>query len=349
MTNHQSREFTRREFLRGLSFGGAAAFLGMRTAADAAEQPLETTAIRLINPWPQRSTPRIPFFCTAPLIMAEELLRAEGFIDIRYIEKDAGLPAFRALAAGEGDLAIGVMLGFITLVDKQAPIVILTGVHVGCYELFGTGPVRSVRDLKGKTVSVPGLGSGAHLLLAAMAAYVGLDPNKDIKYVTQPFAESMRLLADEKIDAFMAWPPEPQELRAKKIGHVIVNTITDRPWSHYFCCSIAGNQEFVRKHPVATKRAMRAILKASDICSQEPERVVRLLAEKGYTARNDYALEAVKQIPYSKWRNYDPEDTVRFYSLRLHEVGMIKSTPQKIITQGTDWRMFTELKKELKA
>ena len=281
--------------------------------------------------------------------MAEELLRAEGFIDLRYIEKDAGLPAFRALAAGEGDLAIGVMLGFITLVDMQAPIVILTGVHVGCYELFGTGPVRSVRDLKGKTVSVPGLGSGAHLLLAAMAAYVGLDPNKDIKYVTQPFAESMRLLADEKIDAFMAWPPEPQELRAKKIGHVIVNTITDRPWSRYFCCSIAGNREFVRKHPVATKRALRAILKASDICSREPERVVRLLAKKGYTARNDYALDAVKQIPYSKWRNYDPEDTVRFYSLRLHEVGMINSTPQKIIQQGTDWRIFRVLRKELKA
>ena len=84
-----------------------------------------------------------------------------------------------------------------------------------------------------------------------MAAYVGLDPNKDIKYVTQPFAESMRLLAEGKIDGFMAFPPEPQELRAKKIGHVIVNTITDRPWSRYFCCSIAGNREFVRKNPVA--------------------------------------------------------------------------------------------------
>jgi NitT/TauT family transport system substrate-binding protein len=182
-----------------------------------------------------------------------------------------------------------------------------------------------------------------------MAAYVGLDPHKEIKYVTYPFAETMRLLADGKIDGFMAWPPEPQELRAKKIGHVIVNTITDRPWSRYFCCSIAGNREFVRKHPVATKRAMRAILKANDICSREPERVVRLLTEKGYTARNDYALEAVKQIPYAKWRNYDPDDTVRFYSLRLREVGMIKLSPQKIISQGTDWRFISELKKELKA
>jgi NitT/TauT family transport system substrate-binding protein len=182
-----------------------------------------------------------------------------------------------------------------------------------------------------------------------MAAYVGLDPSKDIQWVTHPFAESMRLLAEGKVDGFMGFPPEPQELRAKKIGHVIVNTITDRPWSQHFCCSIAGNREFVRKRPVATKRALRAILKSNDICAREPERAARLLLEKGYTTRLDYALDTVKQIPYGNWRNYDPEDTVRFYSLRLYEVGMIKSTPHKIIAQGTDFRILRELKKELKA
>jgi NitT/TauT family transport system substrate-binding protein len=71
--------------------------------------------------------------------------------------------------------------------------------------------------------------------------------------------------------------------------------------------------------------------------------------EKGFAQDYDYALQTIKELPYGKWREYDPEDTVRFYALRLHEVGMIKSTPQKIIAQGTDWRFFNELKKELKA
>jgi NitT/TauT family transport system substrate-binding protein len=57
----------------------------------------------------------------------------------------------------------------------------------------------------------------------------------------------------------------------------------------------------------------------------------------------------MKDVRYDKWREYEPEDTVRFYSLRLHEVGMIKSSPQKILAQGTDWRFLKELKKELKA
>jgi NitT/TauT family transport system substrate-binding protein len=56
----------------------------------------------------------------------------------------------------------------------------------------------------------------------------------------------------------------------------------------------------------------------------------------------------MKDVPYTKWRSYDPEDTIRFYALRLNEIGMIKSGPQRIIAQGTNWRFLNELKKELK-
>jgi NitT/TauT family transport system substrate-binding protein len=157
-----------------------------------------------------------------------------------------------------------------------------------------------------------------------------------------------RLLSEKKIDAFLGFPPEPQELRARKIGHVVLSTLTDRPWSQYFCCMLVGNRDFVRTRPVATKRALRAILKANTVCAAEPERVGRFLVDKGYATRYDYALQTLKDISYGKWREYDPEDTLRFYSLRLHEAGMIKSSPQKIVAQGTDWRFLNELKKELK-
>ncbi len=111
---------------------------------------------------------------------------------------------------------------------------------------------------------------------------------------------------------------------------------------------VAGNREFVRKHPVATKRAVRAILKGAEMCASEPERSAQRLVDKGFTARYDYALQMMQEVPYGRWREYDPEDTVRFYALRLHEAGMIKSSPQKIIAQGTDWRFLNELKRELK-
>jgi NitT/TauT family transport system substrate-binding protein len=94
---------------------------------------------------------------------------------------------------------------------------------------------------------------------------------------------------------------------------------------------------------------MRAILKAANICAIEPERSARSLVEKWYATNYDYALQVMKDLPYGKWREYDPEDTVRFYALRLHEAGLIKSNPQRIMAQGTDWRFWKELKRELKA
>jgi NitT/TauT family transport system substrate-binding protein len=56
----------------------------------------------------------------------------------------------------------------------------------------------------------------------------------------------------------------------------------------------------------------------------------------------------LKELPYNRWRDYNPEDTIRFYALRLHEAGMIRSSPHKLIAQAADWRFFNELKKELK-
>jgi len=181
-----------------------------------------------------------------------------------------------------------------------------------------------------------------------MAAHVGLDPRKDIEWIIQSPADAKRGLADGKIDALMAFPPDPQELRMKKIGHVIVSSAVDRPWSQYFCCMVTGNREFVRRHPVATKRAIRAFLKAADICATEPDRAARLLVDRGTTPSYAYARQTLKDLPYDRWRQLDPTDTVRFWSLRLHEAGLIKNGPNKIVAQGSDWRYFDELKKELK-
>jgi NitT/TauT family transport system substrate-binding protein len=157
------------------------------------------------------------------------------------------------------------------------------------------------------------------------------------------------LFAEGKIDAFLGFPPEPQEMRARNIGHVIVNSAIDRPWSQYFCCMVAANAGFVREHPVATKRALRAILKAIDFCAADPAGAARRLGDRGITPRYDYALQTLTELPYDRWREYDPEDTLRFYALRLHEAGMIESSPNALLAEGTDWRFLNELKRELKA
>ena len=104
---------------------------------------------------------------------------------------------------------------------------------------------------------------------------------------------------------------------------------------------VGANRDYVRRYPVATKRVLRAILKAADICAATREQAARYLRDKRLRDRaTTIGLEALKSMPYDRWRDDNPEDTLRFHALRLHEVGMIKSTPQKLIAQGTDWRFL---------
>jgi NitT/TauT family transport system substrate-binding protein len=340
LSKRHNNQWSRRDFLTTAALAGTGAVFGLRSDSLAAAPPPETTKLRLA--YHSKS------LCHSPLYVAEDLFRGEGFTDVQYVKTSA---VEKSLAAGEVDVVTHFCGPLAMQVDNGDPIVLLSGLHPGCIELVGTDRIRSIRDLKGKTVAVTDLGGGRHAFLAVMAAHVGVDPRKDINVVAYPAAEAERLLAEKKIDAFLAAPPDSQELRAKKIGHVVVDSMMDKPWSQYFCCMVAAPQQFVQKNPVAARRALRAILKAIDVCAREPERAARFLVNKGYANQYDYALQAMKEMNtgYIKWRNYDPEDTLRFYSLRLQEVGMIKSSPQKIIAQGTEWRFLRELKKELKA
>ena len=335
---------SRRRFMTNVALAGAAGFGGIGAAGLAgggkslAEPPPETTTIRLA---------KMHGICIAPQYAVQELLRAEGFDDIRYVEVLIANQDDH-MARGAVDFSLHFAAPAIIALDTGKPITILAGVHAGCFELFACEGIRSIMDLKNRTVGVQGLGSSQHVFLSSMAGYVGLDPAKDIRWVSSPSISPRELFAQGKIDAFLGFPPDPQILRARKIGHVVVNSSVDRPWSQYFCCMAMANTEFVRKHPVATRRLLRAVLKATDRCVSEPKLVAQMMVDGGFTDNYDYALETLSEVPYGVWRDYDPEDTIRFYALRLQELRMIKSTPQKIIAEGTDWRFLNELKRELK-
>jgi NitT/TauT family transport system substrate-binding protein len=326
----------RRRFLTTLSGVGVAAFLNS-VPSHAAEGPPETTTVRF------QGVPGIT--CVAPQYVAEELLRDEGFTDVRVNVTNKG---GRARFPGDVDFSIDFVSSLILLAEAGERVTVLTGVHPACFELFANEHVHKILDLKNMRVGVRALRTAPHVFLSIMAAYVGLDPVHDIDWIANSKVAAKDLFIQGKVDAFLGLPPEPQELRARKIGHVVLNSTVDRPWSQYYCCMLAGDANYVRSYPNATKRVVRAILKATDLCASEPERVARLLVDRHYVDRYDYAAQALSNLPYNVWREYDPEDTVRFYALRLRELGMIKLSPQEVIADSTDWQFLNELRRELK-
>lgn len=339
MNTHPAHQLRRREVLALATALGAAGWLGLRHNVDAAEASLETKRIRLTH----RTS-----ICVAPQYIAEEFLRMEGFSAVEYLPIGSR-DTLDAVADGRVDMTLVDAHSLIPYLDAGKPLLVLSGVHGGCYQVFGHDSVRAIRDLKGKTVAIHYFGGGDHILLSSMLTYVGLNP-KEVNWVTgRDVRNAMDLFIEGKADAFAGFAQEPAELRARKIGKVIVDTGRDRPWSQYFCCMVVANRDFVTRNPVATKRALRSILKASDICDADPERVARFLFEMRYEPRYPIALEVMKNVQYSRWRDANPQDTLRFHSLRLREGGMLKSTPQQLIARGTDWRFLNEVKLELKA
>jgi NitT/TauT family transport system substrate-binding protein len=329
----------RRRFLATVSATGSAGFMPM-TRCFAAEGQLETTSVRLT---------RFGGLCLSPQYVAEDLLRAEGFVDVGYVDINKRRSSLTtAIAEGDADFTLDFAPHVIQAIDAVGRVTVLSGVHAGCFELFGQNEIHRISDLKGKSVGVNLLGL-QDTFLTAIAANVGLDPLKDIHWVTEPSSNPLELFAEGRIEAFLGTAPEPQELRARKVGHVIFNSNIDRPWSQYFCCMLCGNADYVRRFPVATKRVLRAILKAADLCASDPALVARRLIDRGFNKNYDLALQTVTELSYDKWREYDPADTLRFYTLRLRETGLIKSDPNKIIAENTDWRFLDELKRELKS
>ena len=323
--------------LQAAALGGAAMAGSLR--ANAAEAPPEIRKIRLA---------RTASICLSPQYVAEDLLRAEGFTEVEFPETP--YTGGTELTTGHSDFTMDYVTSLIWKFDAGREVVALSGIHTGCYAIVANGSVNAIHELRGRKVAVSAFGSGDHVFFSSMLAYVGIDPRKEIDWiVTESVSNNMRSFVEGKVDAFMAFPPQPQKLRQMRLGKVIVDGTHDRPWSQYSCCVVAGTRSFVSNYPVATKRALRAILKATDLCAQDPERAARMVVAKGFESQYDVALAVLREVPYRGWRDINAEDALRFHALRLYESGMIRSTPQKIVATGTDWRFLNELKKEMKA
>ena len=167
--------------------------------------------------------------CPAPIYVAEALLRAEGFTEIRYRTRDTD--PLVEVSRNQIDWTQAVAADAIADADNGAPLTMVAGIHPGCYELIAHDYIRSITGLKGKTVAWSRAYVSSRYLVSLMAKFVGLDPHNDIRWVDNPDIDPMTLFIDRKIDAFLTNVPQTLELRDRKIGHSLVNSVSDRPWS----------------------------------------------------------------------------------------------------------------------
>ena len=291
--------------------------------------------------------------CIAPQYVAEDLLRARRVRGSALRRDEGRQPVHRAMRSrpARSTSACTASPSVIREPRRRRPILVLGGVHVGCYELFAPKASASIRELKGGPSAVPlGRRSSTSSPADGSDPNVGLDPDRDVALGHPPGGRTGTAPhrgKDRRVPGLPAGVTgaEGEEGRSRPAS----NSALDRPWAQYFCCAIVANRDFVRRHPGGheARRARPAEI-GRHLCAWSPS--VRRGAWSTADTSNATTTRGrcCRRSRTDKWREYGAEDSVRFYALRLREAGMMKSSPQKILAQGTDWRFLEGLKKELK-
>jgi NitT/TauT family transport system substrate-binding protein len=297
-----------------------------------------------------------PAPCDPPTALAKEFLLEEGFTTIEYVRVPVTTTEW--LISDKADFHSGYSNFIVANVDAGLPILALGGIHPGCFELFARPGIASIADLRGRTIAVNAKSQSDQFygFFAILLSYIGI-PLTDVNFIEiPPDVNALRdAFVDGRSEAFLAPAAQGPTLRRnpKNPGTVILDTTMDKPWSQYYCCQLVVNRNWARRYPVATKRVTRAMLRAADLVAKD-----RAVAAHEYVARGFFSTtpaatdeplvnEVIHDLSYD-WRDIDPEETLRYFALRLGDAKLIKLSPQQVIAQGSDFAYMRALRSELK-
>jgi NitT/TauT family transport system substrate-binding protein len=348
---------TRREVLRRGAGTAAALAAGPLLAscgggsvpATAASSAAAATAVPTLPP-PETTTIKLAAdACDIPMYAAERYLREEGFTDIQFTDQLGN----GAIATGGAHIARGFPTQFFLGVQSGTPKVIaLGGLHPGCVEIWAQPGIASLKDLRGRSVTVAAktLANTPYSYMAMVLKQAGVDP-KDVNWVVQADANPVRLFIDGKTDAVFAAADADAALghNPANKGHVIHSQAMEEPWKSTNCCFILVSEPWYRANPIAAKRALRAIYRTADALPADRSDAAKAATDKGlYGGAASFAnvRDAANMVPVD-WRSYDPEKAVRFYAPLLSDVGVLTTSADDLL-KALDLRIYKELVTELK-
>jgi NitT/TauT family transport system substrate-binding protein len=338
---------TRRQLLLRTLGTGAALVAGSALAACARQSEAasvlpapETTTIRIVTP-PE---------CDPGIWLAQDYLREEGFTDVSYVNTNFTVRGW--LKDGLADIAPAHPEFLVAAIDAGLPLTVLAPLHSSCLELWVDPSVGTIRDLRGRRISVRvgDMSDQFFAFFAALLGYSGMDPLKDVHFVEagiDNYAGMINAFKERRVEAVLAGGAEgPRLRRLKTLGNVILDTMTDKPWSQYECCHLVANRDWARQNPVAAKRATRAVINATTSAAPDHARAAHDSVAMGFPKEESLVKAAMDMCRYN-WRDVEPTETVRWFALRLAEANVIKSTPQQIIDRGTDFAFLRQLRSQL--
>jgi NitT/TauT family transport system substrate-binding protein len=239
--------------------------------------------------------------CEAPIFMAVE----KGFFKEEGLEVDLVKCEWSkykdVLALGGYDITHHLVMYFLKPIEQGLDVKFTAGIHRGCLRVqaAANGNVRSVQDLRGKRIGVPGMGTPPFIFANRVLGANGMDAGKDVSWRVFPAGELGLALDKGEVDAIADSEPIGTLLLAQGKVRNIADQATDAPYKDEYCCAVIANGKYLAKHPRETAAATRALLKGAKWVETNPAAAARLSVEKKYLASNpELNTTAISNLRY---------------------------------------------------
>lgn len=266
--------------------------------------------------------------CEAPIFTAVEkgFFKEEG-LDVELIRCD--WKNYKdVLALGGYDVTHHLIMYFLKPIEQGLDVKFTGGIHRGCLRVQAplNGKIRTVKDLRGKRIGVPGMGTPPFIFANRVLGANGIDPSKEITWMVYPAGELGLALDKGEIDAVADSEPIGSMLVAKGKVWNVADQAVDMPYADEYCCAVLANGKFLKRNPKATAAATRALLKAAKWVEGNPRAAAELSVNGKYLAstvdQNTISISHLRYVPSVS----GAQVAVRLAAQEMKRAGMLKRT-----------------------
>ena len=226
--------------------------------------------------------------CEAPIFSAVEngYFKEEG-LEVELVKcewskyKDV-------LALGGYDITHHLIMYFLKPIEQGLDVKITAGIHTGCLRVQAgmKGNIKTVADLRGKKIGVPGMGTPPFIFANRVLGANGIDAMKEIEWRVFPAGELGLALEKGEVDAVADSEPIGSLLLAQGLVRNVADQAKDAPYKDEYCCAVIANGKWLSANPKAAAAATRALLKGAKWVNTNPRIAARMSVEKKYLASN---------------------------------------------------------------
>ena len=267
--------------------------------------------------------------CEAPIFTAVEkgFFKEEG-LDVSLVKCD--WKNYKdVLALGGYDVTHHLVMYFLKPIEQGLDVKFTGGIHRGCLRVqaAANGGIRTVKDLRGKRIGVPGMGTPPFIFANRVLGANGIDPGKEITWLVFPAGELGLALDKGEVDAVADSEPIGSMLVAQGKVRNVADQAADVPYRDEYCCAVLVNGKFLARNPKASAAATRALLKAAKWVETNPVAAAKLSVEGKYLAStvdmNTVAISHLRYVPSVS----GAEVAVKLASAEMKTAGMLSRPP----------------------